>query len=186
LSAVSWNDVQDKPAIPSRTSDLTNDAGYVTASAVAASYYNKTEVSAFLSTKQDALTTPQMSAINAEVANRKTVVKFNNNTTAEYDVVGEVTQAMRQGWESAAGSTVKEVEFGSAVTSIGNSAFLEINALTTVKLSDSIQSIGSNAFSYCRNLANLDLGHGVTNIGSAFLVCNSLTSVTIPDSVQTI
>ena len=60
---MTWNDVTGKPNIPSKTSDLdndsgfitlsaipsnvgafTNDVGYVTASTVASSYYNKTEI----------------------------------------------------------------------------------------------------------------------------------------------
>lgn len=34
LSAVSWNDIQNKPAIPSTTNDLTNNSGFITASAI--------------------------------------------------------------------------------------------------------------------------------------------------------
>lgn len=34
LSAVSWNDIQNKPAIPSTTNDLTNNSGFITSSAI--------------------------------------------------------------------------------------------------------------------------------------------------------
>ena len=50
-----------------------------------------------------------------------------------------------------------------------------------------VTSIGDYAFSLCDSLTSVTIPDGVTSIGSAaFSACNSLTSVTIPDSVTTI
>ena len=76
---------------------------------------------------------------------------------------------------------------GNGVTSIGESAFSDCSALTSVSIPDSVTSIGSSAFSGCSGLGSATIGNGVTSIGSsAFSGCSGLTSVTIPDSVTSI
>lgn len=132
LSAVYWNDIQSRPsnvsdfvndvgyitasAIPSNVSDFNNDAGYVTASTVSASYYNKTETDALLSAKQDALTTPQMSAINSVVDERKTVVTYTDNTTATFDIYGTLNHDDIYIYGNVVPAKVK---IGNGVTTIG-------------------------------------------------------------------
>ena len=50
-----------------------------------------------------------------------------------------------------------------------------------------LTTIGYEAFSYCESLTSVTIPDSVTTIGDrAFSICNSLTSVTIPDSVMTI
>ena len=71
--------------------------------------------------------------------------------------------------------------------SIGNSAFRDCNALTSITISDSVTSIGDYAFFICTGLTSVTIGNGVTSIGdSAFRGCTGLTSITIPNSVTSI
>lgn len=76
---------------------------------------------------------------------------------------------------------------GKPVTEIGNEAFKDNSALTSVTIPDSVTNIGYEAFSHCSGLTSVTIGAGVTNIGSfAFSCCRGLTSVTIPNSVMSI
>ncbi len=71
-----------------------------------------------------------------------------------------------------------------SVTTIGNSAFYNCTALTSVEIPDSVTSIGNYAFSDCTALTSVTIGDSVMTIGGwAFANCSSLTSITIPDSV---
>lgn len=98
---------------------------------------------------------------------------------------------------------------GSAVTSIGNSAFYNNKALTSINLPDTVTSIGDSAFMYNDSLEEIALPTALTSIGSyafygsfslskvdfgniynlttingyAFQSCTSLTSFFIPSSV---
>ncbi len=50
-----------------------------------------------------------------------------------------------------------------------------------------VEIIGDNSFSYCNSLTNVTIPDSVTSIGdSAFSHCNGLTSITIPESVTSI
>ena len=84
-------------------------------------------------------------------------------------------------------NAVKDVRYGSHVTSIGNYAFYNCYSLTSVTIPESVTSIGSYAFYNCYSLTSVTIPESVTSIGSnAFYYCTSLTSVTIPESVTSI
>ena len=73
------------------------------------------------------------------------------------------------------------------VTTIGELAFLDCTALTSVTLPNSVTTIGKAAFSLCTGLTSVTLPNSATTIGEwAFSHCTGLTSVTIPNSVTTI
>ena len=109
-------------------------------------------------------------------------------------------------------ATVKDVSVpdkasGQPVTVIGDSAFRDNSALTTVTIPDSVKTIGVCAFQECSNLTEAAIGNGVVKIGeyafsgcknlvditlgenvaeieqSAFSYCSSLTEITLPQSV---
>ena len=74
-----------------------------------------------------------------------------------------------------------------SVTSIGEWAFSNCSALTSVTIPNSVTNIDSHAFSGCSALTSVTIGNSVTSIGSsAFSGCSALTSVTIPNSVTSI
>ena len=73
-----------------------------------------------------------------------------------------------------------------AVTSIGNSAFLNCSNLTSVTIPNSVTSIGNSAFEGCKGLTSITIPNSVTSIGEeAFSGC-IWTSITIPNSVTSI
>ena len=73
------------------------------------------------------------------------------------------------------------------VTTIGDSAFLGCESLTSINIPNSVTTIGKSAFSKCQSLTSINIPNGVTIIGNyAFNGCKSLTSITIPSSVVTI
>ena len=73
------------------------------------------------------------------------------------------------------------------VTSIGNRAFYNYSALTSVELPAGLTSIGTLAFSSCTSLTSVELPAGLTSIGSsAFSSCTSLTSVELPAGLTSI
>ena len=73
------------------------------------------------------------------------------------------------------------------VTSIGDDAFRECIALTSVVIPGSVKSIGDYAFNDCVALTSVTIPSGLTSIGEgAFYHCPVLTSIVIPDSVTSI
>ena len=76
---------------------------------------------------------------------------------------------------------------GTAITSIGSSAFSDCRGLTSVTIPNSVTSIGDRALQGCAGLTSVTIPSSVTSIGSsAFYNCTGLTSVTIPDGVTSI
>lgn len=73
------------------------------------------------------------------------------------------------------------------VTAIEMRAFSQCEALKSAKLPQSLKSIGIDAFSHCKALYSAVLPDTVSEIGaSAFMNCRSLYSVRIPGALDTI
>ena len=84
-------------------------------------------------------------------------------------------------------SALTSVTIPAGVTSIGDGAFHNCSALTSVTISEGVTSIGHSAFYNCSALTSVTISEGLTSIGeSAFSNCSALTSVTIPSSVTSI
>ena len=74
-----------------------------------------------------------------------------------------------------------------SVTTIGNSAFMCCDSLTSINIPNSVTTIGKFAFSDCDSLTSINIPNRVTTIGDqAFVGCHSLTSINISNSVTTI
>lgn len=80
------------------------------------------------------------------------------------------------------------VEFtGENLTDIGNSAFQGCNVLTSIALPKSVETVGSFAFKDCSSLPAIDLSGSVVSIGEgAFFGCKALKTVKLADSVKDI
>jgi hypothetical protein len=81
---------------------------------------------------------------------------------------------------------LESVTFGSGVKTIGEMAFYDCGALETITIPNSVTVIKKAAFRYCTALKNVTIGSGVQTIGEmAFSACD-LESVTIGSGVKTI
>lgn len=83
------------------------------------------------------------------------------------------------------------VSIPASVTAIGDHAFTNCSALTTVRINTdgNLTTIGDYAFDNCQKLATLRLNTNgkLTSIGTyAFSECEALTTLTIPDGITTI
>ena len=92
---------------------------------------------------------------------------------------------------------VGRIEFSDDVIGIRYYAFANCSGLTSINIPQSCDYIGSMAFYKCVNLRSVSLNDGLKKIGgdyienyltvgSTFRGCYSLSSVTIPDSVESI
>ena len=79
------------------------------------------------------------------------------------------------------------VEIPQGIRTIGNGAFFEYHALTSVTLPDSVEIIGKDAFNFCKSLTSVTLPDSVKRIErGAFCGCKALASITLPASVKSI
>ena len=107
-------------------------------------------------------------------------------------------------------ASIKKIEIGAGVTSIGSCAFYYCYSMKSVTIPEGITSIGERAFYYCNNLSAVILPDGTVSTGgylcyygaalkvfsmpdgfaelggSSFYNCYSLKRFTLPDNVQTI
>ena len=93
---------------------------------------------------------------------------------------------MNAPWNSYCNS-IKEINIGNEVTTIGDFAFLKCSGLTTVTIPNNVTTIGDYAFENCSSLTTITIPNSVTTIGDGtFWNCSSLTTITIPNNVTTI
>ena len=83
--------------------------------------------------------------------------------------------------------TIPDTLGGKPVTRVGDWAFDDCSALTSVTIPETVTSIGESAFADCSGLKNVNVPNAVTSVGaSAFYGCSVLESMTIPDGVTVI
>jgi len=88
---------------------------------------------------------------------------------------------------SAFRDELRIVLISSGVSAVGNYAFYNYPALTSVTLQNSVTSIGAFAFADCSNLKMINLGGAVKSIGAnAFDTCTALQSVRLPETLTEI
>jgi hypothetical protein len=126
-----------------------------------------------------------------EVANEGTLIKYTITATGDDPGDNTVAVAKKANQNGYSGSIVipATVTYGGVdydVTSIGESAFVNCNSLTSITIPNSVTSIGDLAFA-SSSLTSITIPDAVTYIGfRTFSYCSSLTSITIPNSVTTI
>lgn len=108
------------------------------------------------------------------------------NTTHTYQGVGDYVITL----DPADGCTLGLGAGSSSycvMGSAGDNGRVYCNMLQKVELGRGVTSIGSYAFQYCYSLASVNIPDSVTSIGAfTFYFCYSLASITIPDGVTSI
>ena len=78
-----------------------------------------------------------------------------------------------------------ELQYFTGLNSIGNYAFQDCYALTSIEIPNTVSYIGLCAISWCYNLGSIEIPNTVSFIeGHAFDGCYSLTSIHIPNTVS--
>ncbi len=84
-------------------------------------------------------------------------------------------------------ASLKNVEIGSGVQSIGEFAFGGCTSLENITIPDSVKDIGKGAFLKCTSLKSVKIGSGLQSLGEhVFDQCISLEGITIPSNVKDI
>lgn len=158
----SYNDLSNKPTVPTKTSDLKNDSNFVSSSDLSNSYYSKTQTDNLLDTKVDKLTGKGLST--------------NDYTTAEKTKLSNI--------EAEANKTVIVQATGTSTTSV-----MSQNAVTSA-LGDKVDKVNGQGLStedyttYEKNkLSNIAEGANKTVIVQS--TGQNTTSVMSQDAVTT-
>ena len=129
-----------------------------------------------------------MQAIDSVVGERATVITFDDGTTSAYDWSGAISRTTMQNeglydTESSSWiSVIQSVKIGTAVSSIGDSAFSRCYSLTSMQIPDSVTKLEQWSLNVCSSLQDIMLPSSIASISSnAFNGCTSLTSITFKD-----
>lgn len=103
----------------------------------------------------------------------ETIVEYANGSISSFNIEGEL------GSNSIPNKTnAVRVDIGTAVTSIGMSAFDHCSGLTSITIPDSVTSIEHYTFNYCTGLTSISIPDSVTRIGNAvFASCEHLSTI---------
>ena len=104
----------------------------------------------------------------------------------EWDFVVEGDSAIVTGVTGAKGELIIPDSLGGlSVRSIGKMAFECCDALTKIKVADSVTNIEERAFFSCRGITSVELPGSLLNVGvAAFEDCTSLNRLWLPPSVE--
>ena len=116
----------------------------------------------------------------ASIAAKSGVLSFRAYTT--YNIMGDFLAP-----SSERINTLRKVEIGGSVTSIGGYAFQTCTSLQSISIPNSVTSIVNYAFQYCASLQSVVIPDSVTSVEVyALYNCPSLQIVIMPNSVTSI
>ncbi|MFT3951059.1 MAG: leucine-rich repeat domain-containing protein [Oscillospiraceae bacterium] len=114
-------------------------------------------------------------------------VYADTNNGYSYSVLSDGTAEITNYSGSAAFLEIPSEIDGKTVTSIGDQAFQNNSALTSVTIPSGVTRIKASAFRNCTGLTEIVIPAGITSIGYyAFSNCIRLDSISIPDNVTKI
>lgn len=97
----SYNDLSNKPTIPTKTSDLTNDSNFVSSSDLSNNYYNKTQTDNLLDTKVDKVTGKGLSTEDYTTAEKTKLAGIESEANKTVVALYNITLPS-SGWTSSA------------------------------------------------------------------------------------
>ena len=167
----SYNDLTDKPTIPTKASELINDSKYVT---------------------EDVINGKYSKGLAYSLENDGTYAVSGIGTCTDINIVipsvvdgYRVTKIAPDAFKDSA--TIISIIIPDSVTSIGGYAFESCTSLKSIDIPNSVTTIGDRVFRYCESLTSATIPDSVTTIGDCvFGRCVGLTSATIGDSITTI
>ena len=113
--------------------------------------------------------------------------RIDNNVQLEVEVTSNSNSDNKYTGDIVIPSTVEFAGKDYTVTRIGNSAFSECRALSSISLPKTITSIGSQAFYYCQGLTDLEIPNSVQTIEyRAFYYCNSLKTLVLSNALTSL
>ncbi len=80
------------------------------------------------------------------------------------------------------GSDITSVEMPDTITTINDYAFYSCRQLTSVTLSQNLEAMGTNVFNLCSSLESIELPASLKTLGIYTFSATGLKSVTIPES----
>jgi hypothetical protein len=143
-----------------------------------------------LSTKQDKLSDPQISAIDSIVDERATIFDFGNGDISALNLVGEITvqKLIDAGIHNEDDTWIKDpvsVKLGTAVTGIDEYTFFTAMYMTNITFPNSVTHIDNSAFEECHALSSITIPESVESVGAyAFNACYNLTSIIVKGKTQ--
>ena len=102
----------------------------------------------------------------------------------EFSGTGEIVSYV--GWWGNYKNDIRSIVINQGITSLSTRIFQDYELLQTVSLPEGLERIGSYAFSGCRALSSCNLPSTVRKIGSSAFYACALTSVVIPEGVDTL
>lgn len=72
------------------------------------------------------------------------------------------------------------------VTAIGECAFLNCDAITSIAIPSSVTTIGYSAFEGCDNLSSIEISNSAISFTDAFKGCSSITTIVLSGSITNI
>ncbi len=132
--------------------------------------------------------------ISASASEVSPAVSLLTENTSEVKATASTTYSGTCGanlaWTLDTATGVLKIEGSGAMTNYRSSSapwYSYRSSIKSLEIGNSVTSIGSNAFFYCPSLTSVTIGNGVTSIGEdAFASCTSLTSITVPNNVKSI
>lgn len=85
------------------------------------------------------------------------------------------------------GCPLTDVNFGKALVSIGDRAFMQCTSLKSAVFPPTLREIGETAFALCLQMNELKLNDGLEKLGScAFIQCLAISEINLPGSLKEI
>lgn len=82
--------------------------------------------------------------------------------------------------------SITKVDFPESLKTIGSYAFENCNSITKIELPESLQDLGASSFYGCTSLKNVKLCHTITSIKEATFKGTSISSIIIPENIDSI